>query len=166
MKNSTVVCRILIWAMVKFMYSEKATKFCKISNLLLSVCTVDKSKVVSFRTSKFPLFPKPVSWLGLFWRFLRQTGSSYIYGVFQFLRSKFIEGSEILQDCLQKSDQNFLRILILTDFYWSSFGILSDCTRNSGGKSMRLQLMKITYPHILFHPNGWKDQNLPWDHCH
>ena len=40
-----------MWAMVKFMYSEKATKFCyvilfcKISNLLLSVCTVDKSKV-------------------------------------------------------------------------------------------------------------------------
>ena len=31
--------------MVKFIYSEKATQFCKISTLLLSVCSVDKSKV-------------------------------------------------------------------------------------------------------------------------
>ena len=31
--------------MLKFIYSEKATKFCKISTLGLSVCTVDKSKV-------------------------------------------------------------------------------------------------------------------------
>ena len=30
---------------VKFRYSEKATKFCEISALLFSVCTVDKSKV-------------------------------------------------------------------------------------------------------------------------
>ena len=30
---------------IKFIYSEKATKFCKISTLLLSVCSVDKSKV-------------------------------------------------------------------------------------------------------------------------
>ena len=30
---------------LKFVYSEKTTKFWKISNLLLSVCTVDKSKV-------------------------------------------------------------------------------------------------------------------------
>ena len=30
---------------MKFIYSEKATKFCKISSLLLSVYTVDKSKV-------------------------------------------------------------------------------------------------------------------------
>ena len=30
---------------LKFIYSEKATKFCEISNLLLSVGTVDKSKV-------------------------------------------------------------------------------------------------------------------------
>ena len=30
---------------LKFIYSEKATKLCKISTLLLSVCTVDKSKV-------------------------------------------------------------------------------------------------------------------------
>ena len=32
-------------AFLKFIYSEKATKFCEISTLLLSVCTVDKSKV-------------------------------------------------------------------------------------------------------------------------
>ena len=30
---------------LKFIYSEKATKFCEISNLLLTVCTVVKSKV-------------------------------------------------------------------------------------------------------------------------
>ena len=30
---------------VKFIYSEKARKLCEISTLLLSVCTVDKSKV-------------------------------------------------------------------------------------------------------------------------
>ena len=30
---------------VKFIYSEKTPKFCKISTLLLSICTVDKSKV-------------------------------------------------------------------------------------------------------------------------
>ena len=29
---------------MKCKYSEKATKFCEISTLLLSVCTVDKSK--------------------------------------------------------------------------------------------------------------------------
>ena len=31
--------------MVKFIYSEKATKFCEILTLLLTVCTVVKSKV-------------------------------------------------------------------------------------------------------------------------
>ena len=31
--------------LLKFIYSEKATKFCEISTLLLPVCTVDKSKV-------------------------------------------------------------------------------------------------------------------------
>ena len=41
-----VLCRIVGGGkLVKFAYSEKATKFCKISTLLLSVCTVDKSKV-------------------------------------------------------------------------------------------------------------------------
>ena len=33
------------YLVLKFRYSEKATKFCKISTLLLSVCTVYKSKV-------------------------------------------------------------------------------------------------------------------------
>ena len=32
-------------SLIKFIYSEKATKFCEIFTLLLSVCTVDKSKV-------------------------------------------------------------------------------------------------------------------------
>ena len=35
----------IILLLLKFIYSEKATKFCKISTLLLSVLTVDKSKV-------------------------------------------------------------------------------------------------------------------------
>ena len=30
---------------VKFIYFEKATKFCEISTLLLPLCTLDKSKV-------------------------------------------------------------------------------------------------------------------------
>ena len=30
---------------LKFKYSEKATRFCKISTFILSVCTVDRSKV-------------------------------------------------------------------------------------------------------------------------
>ena len=40
-------CRfyVSLYNMVKFMYSEKATKFCEIFTLFLSVCTVDKSKV-------------------------------------------------------------------------------------------------------------------------
>ena len=35
----------LEFEMVKFIYSEKATKFCEIFTLLLTVCTVVKSKV-------------------------------------------------------------------------------------------------------------------------
>ena len=31
--------------MIKFIYSEKATEFCEISTLLLTVCTAVKSKV-------------------------------------------------------------------------------------------------------------------------
>ena len=37
---------------VKFIYSEKATKFCKIFTILLFVCTVDKSKVKNIKTLK------------------------------------------------------------------------------------------------------------------
>ena len=33
------------WIQVKFVYSEKATKFCEISTLLLSTVHTDKSKV-------------------------------------------------------------------------------------------------------------------------
>ena len=35
---------IFLLVLVKFIYSEKATKFCEIFFLLLSVCTVDNSK--------------------------------------------------------------------------------------------------------------------------
>ena len=40
-----------------------------------------RTNLVSFRTFRLPLFPKPVSWLGLFCRFLQQTGYTvYILG--------------------------------------------------------------------------------------
>ena len=38
-------CLIIKMTKVKFTYSEKASKFCKIFTLLLSVCTVDRSTV-------------------------------------------------------------------------------------------------------------------------
>ena len=49
--NSKILCLRIrakpshnLYLFLKFIYSEKVTKFCKISALLLSVCTVDKSK--------------------------------------------------------------------------------------------------------------------------
>ena len=36
---------VFLYSQVKFIYSEKATKFCEISTLLLTVCTVVKFKV-------------------------------------------------------------------------------------------------------------------------
>ena len=41
-REDDLLCSLFI---LQFIYSEKATKFCEISTLLLSVCTVDKSKV-------------------------------------------------------------------------------------------------------------------------
>ena len=41
-KNIGIITGTLL--VLKFIYSEKATKFCEIFPLLLSVCTVDKSK--------------------------------------------------------------------------------------------------------------------------
>ena len=38
-------CQVVYHQEIKFIYSEKATKFCKIFTLLLTVCTVVKSKV-------------------------------------------------------------------------------------------------------------------------
>ena len=38
------ICMIWVFP-IKFMYSEKATKFCKIFTLLLTVCTVVKNKM-------------------------------------------------------------------------------------------------------------------------
>ena len=37
------VCQLISFVMVKFIYSEKATKFCEISTLLLTGTTQDKS---------------------------------------------------------------------------------------------------------------------------
>ena len=51
---------------VKFVYSEKATKFCKLSNLILSTVHTDKSKVeTSF--AKFVAFSEYMNFIsGLF----------------------------------------------------------------------------------------------------
>ena len=40
-----VKVRLAFSHLLKFIYSEKATKFCEISTLFLSECTVDKGKV-------------------------------------------------------------------------------------------------------------------------
>ena len=42
---SAILRLITQWIQVKFIYSEKATKFCEISTLLLTGTTQDKSKV-------------------------------------------------------------------------------------------------------------------------
>ena len=44
-KNQYQHNNVSLFFYVKFIYSEKATKFCEISTLIWSVCTVDKSKV-------------------------------------------------------------------------------------------------------------------------
>ena len=61
--------------MLKFIYSEKATKFCKIFPLLLTVCNVVKSKgkisqnfVAFSEYMNFMNSQHTVSWLGA-WRF-------------------------------------------------------------------------------------------------
>ena len=51
--------------------------------------------MVLFRASSVPLFPKSVSWLGLFCHFLQQTGSKYIFLTY-FLSTMYI-------DCFLKS---------------------------------------------------------------
>ena len=40
-----ISCKRSLWIFVKFIYSEKATKFCEISTLLMTICTVVKSNV-------------------------------------------------------------------------------------------------------------------------
>ena len=46
---SSELIQVCIQVYLKFIYSEKATKFCEIFNLLLTVCTVVKSKVKIFQ---------------------------------------------------------------------------------------------------------------------
>ena len=43
-KNGDLIYKGRFFSKVKFIYSEKATKFCEICPLLLTVCTVVKSK--------------------------------------------------------------------------------------------------------------------------
>ena len=49
--------------LVKFIYSEKATKFCEIFTLFLCVCTVDKSKVKI--TQNFVAFSEYTNFIAL-----------------------------------------------------------------------------------------------------
>ena len=44
-EKRTKLTILSIFSLVKFVYCEKATKFCEIFSLLLTVCTVVKSKV-------------------------------------------------------------------------------------------------------------------------
>ena len=44
-KLNFCLINLIMFSSVKFIYSEKATKFCEIFILLLTVCTVVKSKV-------------------------------------------------------------------------------------------------------------------------
>ena len=75
------------WVYVKFIYSEKATKFCKIFPLLLTVCTVVKSKgkisqnFVAF--SEYMNFTTRV--LGLYWLFMQRQ----ICKFFRFINKSF-----------------------------------------------------------------------------
>ena len=46
-KNGDLIYKGRFFSKVKFIYSEKATKFCEICPLLLTVCTVVKSKKIS-----------------------------------------------------------------------------------------------------------------------
>ena len=43
--NQSAQIKIDLYTLIKFIYSEKATTFCEISALLLTVCTGVKSKV-------------------------------------------------------------------------------------------------------------------------
>ena len=54
--------------MLKFIYSEKATKFREISTLLLSVRTVDKSKVEI--SQNFVAFSEYINFTSIYSRFL------------------------------------------------------------------------------------------------
>ena len=45
MLKTEILCGSFSWKSLKFIYSEKATKFDEIFTLLLTVCTVVKSKV-------------------------------------------------------------------------------------------------------------------------
>ena len=44
-KMGNIFCELKNLGFLKFIYPEKATKFCEISTLFLSVCTVDKIRV-------------------------------------------------------------------------------------------------------------------------
>ena len=52
---------------IKFIYSEKATKFCKIFTLLLTVCTVVESKVKI--SKKFVAFSEYMNFKRWSWEF-------------------------------------------------------------------------------------------------
>ena len=48
-----------------------------------------RTNLVSFRTFRRHLFPKPISWLGLFCHFLQQDSSSWVTGRYMQFLAKF-----------------------------------------------------------------------------
>ena len=63
MAFSVFLAKLPVPILVKFIYSEKTTKIWEISKLLLSVDTVDKSKVEILQI--WPLYPHPKYLFGI-----------------------------------------------------------------------------------------------------
>ena len=74
-----------------------------------------RTNLISFRNFRRPLFPKPVSWLGLFCRFFQQDGSSFhIY-----LMQARIWNSMMAFWATSKVEKPFWRIFLL---FWGQRG--------------------------------------------
>ena len=77
-----------IWAYVlKFIYSEKATKFCKIFPLLLSVCTVVKSK--GKISQNYVAFSE-------YMNFKNKINLIFLFMVSNYLQSRWVDGQYFL----------------------------------------------------------------------
>ena len=67
-----------------------------------------RTNLVSFRTFRRPLFPKPISWLRLFYRFLQQHGSSRAIQNWLWIFSLFSAKKNQKRDFINKILCNFL----------------------------------------------------------
>ena len=94
--------------LLKFIYSEKATKFCRISTLLLSVCAVDKCKEEIFFLS---------TWKAPFW-----TKKSQLKFIYSEKATNFCKISNLLlsvctvDKCEVEISQNFVAFSEYTNF--------------------------------------------------